>query len=188
MKNTQSITVDVVPGLITPPKANVIKGDSKTRYIDVTVLNNGEPLELEDDVTISYIYLKPDCTQVINPATISGNVVTIELSDQCLTVAGLCSCEIQFYKGSQQLTSAMFKVSVHPGVYDANALESSDEYLSLSKATNNAEEAADKANAAAEKQTRQRLTLRMALHIFPLFLPKGLSAGSMGKDSPTLTL
>ena len=156
MKNTQSITVDVVPGLITPPKANVIKGDSKTRYIDVTVLNNGEPLELEDDVTISYIYLKPDCTQVINPATISGNVVTIELSDQCLTVAGLCSCEIQFYKGSQQLTSAMFKVSVHPGVYDANALESSDEYLSLSKitadaaeATTNAQQAADDANSAA---------------------------------------
>ena len=53
MKNIQSITVDVVPGLITPPKVNVIKGDSETRYIDVTVLNNGEPLQLDDDVTIS---------------------------------------------------------------------------------------------------------------------------------------
>ena len=151
MINIQSITVDVVPGTNLPPTINVIRGDSNTRYIDVTVLNNGEPLQLEDGVTVSYVYAKPDCTQVINPATISGNIVTIELSDQCLTVAGLCSCEIQFYKGSQQLTSAMFKVSVHPGVYDANALESSDEYLSLSKATNNAEEAADKANAAAEK-------------------------------------
>ena len=128
MKNIQSITVDVVPGLITPPKANVIKGDSETRYIDVTALNNGEPLELEDDVTVSYVYAKPDCTQVINPATISGNVVTIELSDQCLTVAGLCSCEIQFYRGAQQLTSAMFRVSVCPGVYSEEALESSDEY------------------------------------------------------------
>lgn len=151
MKNIQSITVDVIPDLIPTPRVNVIKGDSETRYIDVTVLNNGEPLELEDDVTVSYVYAKPDCTQVINPAAVSGSIVTIELSDQCLTVAGLCSCEIQFYKSSQQLTSAMFKVSVCPGVYDADALESSDEYLSLSKATNNAEEAADKANAAAEK-------------------------------------
>ena len=158
MKNIQSITVDVVPELIPQPKVNVIKGDSETRYIDVTVLNNGEPLQLEDDVTVSYVYVKPDCTQVINPATISGNVVTVALSDQCLTVAGLCSCEIQFYKDSQQLTSAMFKVSVYPGVYDADALESSDEYLSLSKVISNAEEAAtnaqqaaDDANAAAEK-------------------------------------
>lgn len=157
MKNIQSITVDVVPGLISQPTVNVIKGDSETRYVDVTVLNNGEPLELEDDVTISYIYLKPDCTQVINPATISGNVVTIELSDQCLTVAGLCSCEIQFYRGTQQLTTAMFRVSVQPGVYDADALESSDEYLSLSKitadaaeATTNAQQAADDANSAAD--------------------------------------
>lgn len=186
MKNTQSITVDVVPGLITPPKANVIKGDSKTRYIDVTVLNNGEPLELEDDVTISYIYLKPDCTQVINPATISGNVVTIELSDQCLTVAGLCSCEIQFYKGSQQLTSAMFKVSVHPGVYDANALESSDEYLSLSKATNNAEEAADKANAAAEKANQAADNVKDGATYIPNVSAEGIIswANEQGLENP----
>lgn len=150
MKNTQSITVDVVPGIITPPKVNVIKGDSETRYIDVTVLNNGEPLELEDDVTVSYVYAKPDCTQVINPAAVSGSIVTIELSDQCLTVAGLCSCEIQFYRGAQQLTSAMFRVSVCPGVYDADALESSDEYLSLSKVVNDAEEAATNAQQAAD--------------------------------------
>lgn len=184
MKNTQSITVDVVPGLITPPKANVIKGDSKTRYIDVTVLNNGEPLELEDDVTISYIYLKPDCTQVINPATISGNVVTIELSDQCLTVAGLCSCEIQFYKGSQQLTSAMFKVSVHPGVYDANALESSDEYLSLSKATNNAEEAADKANAAAEKANQAAANVKDGTTYIPSVSTEGVISWINGQGLP----
>lgn len=157
MKNIQSITVDVVPGLISQPTVNVIKGDSETRYIDITVLNNGEPLELEDDVTVSYVYAKPDCTQVINPATISGNVVTVALSDQCLTVAGLCSCEIQFYRGGQQLTTAMFKVSVCPGVYDADAMESSDEYLSLSKitadaveATTNAQQAADDANSAAD--------------------------------------
>lgn len=67
MKNIQSITVDVVPDLIPTPRVNVIKGDSETRYIGVTVLNNGEPLELEDGVTVSYVYLKPDCTQVINP-------------------------------------------------------------------------------------------------------------------------
>lgn len=150
MKNTQSITVDVVPGLISQPTVNVIKGDSETRYIDITVLNNGEPLELEDDVTVSYVYAKPDCTQVINPAAVSGSIVTIELSDQCLTVAGLCSCEIQFYRGTQQLTSAMFKVSVCPGVYDADALESSDEYLSLSKVVNDAEEAATNAQQAAD--------------------------------------
>ena len=39
MKNIQSITVDVVPGLITQPKVNVIRGDSETRYIDVTAVS-----------------------------------------------------------------------------------------------------------------------------------------------------
>ena len=45
MENIQSVTVDVVPELIPTPTINVIRGDSKTRYIDVTVLNNGTPLE-----------------------------------------------------------------------------------------------------------------------------------------------
>lgn len=184
MKNIQSITVDVVPDLIPTPRVNVIKGDSETRYIGVTVLNNGEPLELEDGVTVSYVYLKPDCTQVINPVTISENVVTIELSDQCLTVAGLCSCEIQFYKGSQQLTSAMFKVSVHPGVYDANALESSDEYLSLSKATNNAEEAADKANAAAEKANQAADNVKDGTTYIPSVSDDGIISWINGQGLP----
>ena len=184
MKNIQSITVDVVPDLIPTPKVNVIKGDSETRYIDVTVLNNGEPLELEDDVTVSYVYAKPDCTQVINPAAVSGSIVTIELSDQCLTVAGLCSCEIQFYKSSQQLTSAMFKVSVCPGVYDADALESSDEYLSLSKATNNAEEAADKANAAAEKASQAADNVKDGTTYIPNVSTEGVISWTNGQGLP----
>lgn len=193
MKNIQSITVDVVPGLITPPKVNVIKGDSETRYIDVTVLNNGEPLQLDDDVTISYVYAKPDCTQVINPATISGNIVTIELSDQCLTVAGLCSCEIQFYKGTQQLTSAMFKVSVCPGVYDVDALESSDEYLSLSKvvsdaeeAATNAQQAADDATAAAEKANQAADNVKDGTTYIPNVSAEGIIswANEQGLENP----
>ena len=191
MKNIQSITVDVVPGLITQPKVNVIKGDSETRYIDVTVLNNGEPLELEDDVTVSYIYLKPDGTQVINPATISGNVVTVALSDQCLTVAGLCHCEIQFYRGTQQLTSAMFKVSVNPGVYDADALESSDEYLSLSKvvsdaeeAATNAQQAADDANAAAEKANQAADNVKDGTTYIPSVSDDGIISWINGQGLP----
>lgn len=193
MKNIQPITVDVVPGLITQPKVNVIKGDSETRYIDVTVLNNSEPLELEDDVTVSYVYLKPDGTQVINPATISGNVVTVALSDQCLTVAGLCHCEIQFYRGTQQLTSAMFKVSVNPGVYDADALESSDEYLSLSKvvsdaeeAATNAQQAADDATAAAEKANQAADNVKDGTTYIPNVSAEGIIswANEQGLENP----
>ena len=191
MKNIQSITVDVVPDLIPIPRINAIRGDSKTRYIDVTVLNNGEPLDLEDDVTISYVYAKPDCTQVINPASISGNIVTIELSDQCLTVAGLCSCEIQFYKGAQQLTSAMFKVSVNPGVYDADALESSDEYLSLSKvvsdaeeAATNAQQAADDATAAAEKANQAADNVKDGTTYIPSVSDDGIISWINGQGLP----
>lgn len=191
MKNIQSITVDVVPDLIPTPRINVIRGDSETRYIDITVLNNGEPLELENDVTISYIYLKPDGTQVINPATISGNVVTIELSDQCLTVAGLCSCEIQFYRGTQQLTSAMFKVSVHPGVYSEDAMESSSEYLSLSKvvsdaeeAATNAQQAADDATAAAEKANQAADNVKDGTTYIPSVSTEGVISWINGQGLP----
>lgn len=185
MKNIQSITVDVVPELIPQPKVNVIKGDSETRYIDVTVLNNGEPLQLEDDVTISYVYAKPDCTQVINPATASGNVVTIELSDQCLTVAGLCHCEIQFYKGNQQLTTAMFRVSVQPGVYDVDALESSDEYLSLSKITADAEEAATNAHQAASNANDAAENANQATDLANTAAEKANQAADNVKDGTT---
>ena len=205
MENIQSVTVDVVPELIPTPTINVIRGDSKTRYIDVTVLNNGTPLELESNVTISYVYLKPDCTQVINPATISGNIVTIELSDQCLTVAGSCSCEIQFYKGGQQLTTATFNVTVYPGVYNASTLESSSEYLSLSKVVNeaaeaatsaqqaadsansaagNADQAADNANIAAEKAEQAAANVKDGATYVPSVSDEGIISWTNGQGLP----
>ena len=72
MKNIQSITVDVVPGLISQPTVNVIKGDSETRYIDVTALN-----------TVSYTHLEiafSGMKQAISAWSAEGKDATKEFS------------------------------------------------------------------------------------------------------------
>ena len=157
MQNTQKITIDFVADMPTQ-RVPVKQWDKNSRIIQAEILNNGLPVTIESGTTVTYALRKPDKTQVVNTATYQNNIVTITLSDQCLTVPGLADCELIFAKNSQVLSTAVFEIEVYQSAYDDNAVESSDDYGviasmldDITKAMENAQGAANQADEAAER-------------------------------------
>lgn len=151
MENRQKITLDLSLKNNPFQFIRAKQGDKGTRFIECTLLNGSEIPVFESGVSAMYALKKPDGKQVYNTAELSGNVVTIELSDQCLTVAGIADCEVILSKDSDILTSVSFQVRVSKNVYDRNAIESNDDYGAMIEATGKALSAADSANAAADR-------------------------------------
>lgn len=135
MENTQRIVLDV--GLRGKPEIIQAKqGDKNTRIIEAEILSNGDPAIFDSSINVIYAFRKPDGTQVINSAQLSNGMATVALSDQCLTKAGHCTCELIFRKENAVLTTATFEVHVWPNVYDDQAAISTDEYGVLIEALN----------------------------------------------------
>lgn len=157
MQNTQKITIDFVADMPTQ-RVPVKQWDKNSRIIQAEILNNGLPVTIESGTTVTYALRKPDKTQVVNTATYQNNIVTITLSDQCLTVPGLADCELIFAKNSQVLSTAVFEIEVYQSAYDDDAIESSDDYGiitsmldDITKAMENAQNAATQADESAKK-------------------------------------
>ncbi|SCI75881.1 Uncharacterised protein [uncultured Clostridium sp.] len=148
MEHVQKLTLDM--GLrVTPPKLHAKQGDKGTRKITCELVMDGVPYAPGEGVTALYALRKPDDTQVIENAQLSGSACSLTLSDQCLTVPGVCLCELILYKDEAVLASATFEVDVSPNVYDEDGVISSDDYGALVAATAAANTAAQEANSAA---------------------------------------
>lgn len=142
MQHIQEIILDIgLTGKNQRVKAK--QWDNQTRIVKAMVLNNGVAAEFDSGIKARYSYCKPDNTQVLGDAERNGNLVTILLDPQCLTVSGICYCDITFYQGEAEISTATFEVEVYPGVYSSDRLESSDEYLSLSKVLEEAQTAVE---------------------------------------------
>ncbi|WP_138294460.1 MULTISPECIES: BppU family phage baseplate upper protein [unclassified Clostridium] len=148
MEHVQKLTLDM--GLrVTPPKLYAKQGDKDTRKITCELVMDGMPYALGEGVAALYALRKPDDTQVIENAQLSGSACSLILSDQCLTVPGVCLCEVILYKDDAVLASATFEVDVSPNVYDEDGVISSDDYGALVAATAAANTATQEANSAA---------------------------------------
>ena len=148
MEHVQKLTLDM--GLrVTPPKLYAKQGDKDTRKITCELVMDGVPYAPGEGVTALYALRKPDDTQVIENAQLSGGACSLTLSDQCLTVPGVCLCEVILYKDDAVLASATFEVDVSPNVYDEDGVISSDDYGALVAATAAANTATQEANSAA---------------------------------------
>ncbi|MBC8529547.1 hypothetical protein H8699_08930 [Christensenellaceae bacterium NSJ-44] len=148
MEHVQKLTLDM--GLrVTPPKLYAKQGDRDTRKINCEMVMDGMPYAPGEGVTALYALRKPDDTQVIENAQLSGSACSLTLSEQCLTVPGVCLCEVILYKGEAVLASATFELDVAPNVYDEDGVISSDDYGALVAATAEANTVTQEANSAA---------------------------------------
>ncbi len=129
MKNTQKITLDL-DGRNYSQCITAKQGDRGTRYIECAFVAGGKSVAIPTTATAVYAMTKPDKTTVYNSATIQDGKVMIALSDQSLTVAGLCRCEVQI-KDDGILSSATFGIDVRQSAYDDSLPPSADEYGAL---------------------------------------------------------
>ena len=140
MKSTTNVNLNVqLPNYSTVIYA--VQGDVMSREISATLLDGSSPFEPPWGADGVIRYRKPDGTVGMydtmedesTPAvTVTGNVATILLAEQMLTVVGEVMAQLSFYSAdSERLSTFTFKVVVEENPYTDEAFESTDYYSVL---------------------------------------------------------
>jgi len=128
-----------------------VQGDKNTRQIQAEILNDdGTAFTPEIGVVAEYWSQKPDGNGTSHSASISGNIVTVELNEQDLAVAGKVYASIVFKKENEILTAMPFYFRVIPAPLGRD-VPSSNDYLTMVAATEAAEDATEEALTAARR-------------------------------------
>lgn len=169
MKVTSQITVDLLhPNVATLVYAK--QTDQQSRFISATLLEGSQPWTPPTGVLAAVRYRKPDGTigwydTTENKAaavTMSGNVATIQLAAQALTVSGDVYIELEFYtQSAEKLSSFAWVLAVEASAVSDGEIESSDYFNVLAetlaeivKAIPDIQKASEYAQAAAKSATQ----------------------------------
>lgn len=111
------------------------QNDTKTRYLDITVTDNGVPVDLTG-CEVRIYGRKKDGTEFYNDGTLQDakkGRCLFEATTQMLAYAGQnVNCEIVVFKDNEQILSTMpFDIFVVKSLMGENAIESSNEYGAL---------------------------------------------------------
>lgn len=169
MKVSSQITVD----LLQPNVATLVyakQTDQQSRFISATLLEGSQPWTPPTGVLAAVRYRKPDGTigwydTTENKAaavTMSGNVATIQLAAQALTVSGDVYIELEFYtQSAEKLSSFAWVLAVEASAVSDGEIESSDYFNVLAetlaeivKAIPDIQKASEYAQAAAKSATQ----------------------------------
>lgn len=154
----QKITLDV-NDTRTFTVLNAHQGDSKTRFIDITLTENGNTITLSSNYVATVKASINNKTKAVNTAVVDAtkNVITIELTKTMLDTPGLLNCEVILQEGQQFVTSATFTVKVAESVIsDESAIVASQEFGALNEALENAKKIED--NAEVVKDMLERIS------------------------------
>lgn len=135
------------------------QGDKGTRFVRVSLTNNGAEFEIPSGVTVIANIQKPDRKFCFNECNLEENKVLVPLTNQALAVAGTAECDIEIRDGGGNLilSSQAFTIEIEKSMRDENAIESSNEFTALEK-INAAEAARVKAEAARVEAEKKRVT------------------------------
>ena len=74
---------------------SVCRGDTISRTICITLLNNGTVYEISDKSIATLLATKPDGKRVYNDCVIQGNEICYTIKNQLIAVAGDVECQIK---------------------------------------------------------------------------------------------
>lgn len=169
MKVTSQITVDLLhPNVATLVYAK--QADQQSRFISAVLLEGSQPWTPPTGVLAAVRYRKPDGTigwydTTENKAaavTMNGNIATIQLAAQALTVSGDVYIELEFYtQSAEKLSSFAWILAVEASAVSDGEIESSDYFNVLAetlaeivKAIPDIQKASEYAQAAAKSATQ----------------------------------
>ena len=127
---------------------NAHQGDSKTRFIDITLTENGNTITLSSSYVATVKASINNKTKAVNTAVVNttNNVITVELTKIMLDTPGLLNCEVILQEGQQFVTSATFTVKVAESVIsDETEIVKSQEFGALNEALERAKKIEDNA-------------------------------------------
>lgn len=113
-----------------------IQGDGYgTRYIDISLMNNGQPYTVNSEaVTVIIRGTKPDTSVIFNECEIlDDNTIRVEITQQMSAVAGKGNYEISIMSNleNRTLTSFPFFIIISKSSFDIGYVVSSDEFALL---------------------------------------------------------
>lgn len=110
------------------------QGDQNERYVVVTLLKNGVPVQVGTDVIPRVSMTKPDGRQVLvddNIQRLDDGTLKIKVTTQMATAAGRGLLEIGLYKQDSLLSTSVIDILIYPGALSMVKVASSDEYQAL---------------------------------------------------------
>lgn len=159
MNVNQNVSLNLTADGI-PPRLHMVQGDSNTRTIVASLWDDSQPYNVPASAAVMMRFRKPDGTGGLYDVTeggakisVSGNVVTVPVATQLLTVAGVVFAQLDVYgtatgAAAEKLATFRLAVEVAPSVYPDAKIISSDYYNILTAKVAEAVAAADRAEQA----------------------------------------
>jgi hypothetical protein len=126
--NTERIVINLVPGSRIGgimPEVTASQYDVG-RTIELELYNGNVPATLPTGTTAQFECTKPDGHGVSVAASLSNNIVTVNLIKQMTIVAGRVDCKINLLNGANRVGTALFAMDVEKaGVNDSTDLSGS---------------------------------------------------------------
>ncbi len=148
--NCKKVILDTGKANIIPP-IYAKQGDIKSRYINISLLNNGRPFNIPDGATALLNIHRADNEAKAFFCEIKSNIIVAELNSWILELPGITDCDISIIYEEKRLTSATFQISVESAVYTNIDIAENDNYDILIELIKSCSAAADKANEAADR-------------------------------------
>ncbi len=142
------------------------QGDVKSRFVEIEPYSDGVPMTIPSGVTGRFSCKKPDGKEVFNDkVTVASALVTVELSEQTLAVAGEAFCEVSLYQGNSILSTQGFILKIEPSAAPSAQIESDNDYGSYKAALIEIEAYKKEAEATVEAAQKALETSENALKI-----------------------
>ena len=127
------ITIDVSDPLNTPV-AHAVQEDTRSRYVEITLVRNGEPLDIPAGTLGMVGIRRPNDTYVLYDETedetaavsFTNNVATVWLTQEALAVPGRLYCSVSLYTSTVRLTAFHFMIDVEPTAVPSGVVIESD--------------------------------------------------------------
>ena len=116
--------------------------DAKSRYLKFKLFNRGEPVNIDDTLTVFYCYFrKSDGKEVFSTMTKEDGYLVVELTSQTLAKTGKVEGELVLVQQGSVLTSRPFILDViKTNTRGTGAFESSNEYDGITEVITRVEE------------------------------------------------
>lgn len=129
------------------------QSDYNSRFLKVTLCDNGEPIKINPTSTVTINAKRPDgvCKRFAGVSN-DDDTVTVPLAAWMLELSGLVYCDISVTKpDTSKLTSTSFSIDVEPAAASDEAISENEEYDVLVQLIERAEDATEKAEDAAQR-------------------------------------
>lgn len=165
MDAVNKIVIDVSDPL-NIPVVKAVQEDARSRFIEITLVTNGQPLDIPSDAHGMIGIRRPNGTYVLydededgDPAvTFDDNVATAYLSQEALAFAGDMYTSVSVYTSNQRLTAFHFIVAVEQTAVPSDAVVESDYFNILEGVVEDALDAAERAEEAVASLTHASTT------------------------------